>query len=203
MNFARTTVYMADKKILIINGHPDELSFNHALSQAYQQGAKRTNADVQTINIHTLNFNPSLMYGYRKRTELEPDLIDAQQKILWADHLVWIHPVWWGSYPAIMKGFIDRVFLPGFAFKKRENSVWWDKLLKGKTATIICTMDQPAWYYRLVYRNASINALKKLTMEFCGIKPVSTVAIGPIRLSKERYRKKWLQKIEELGYYNK
>ncbi len=194
---------MTDKKILIINGHPDELSFNHALSQAYQLGASRTDAHIQTINIHTLNFNPSLMYGYRKRTELEPDLLDAQQKILWADHLVWIHPVWWGSYPAIMKGFIDRVFLPGFAFQKRENSVWWDKLLKGKTATIICTMDQPAWYYRLVYRNPSINALKKVTLEFCGIKPVRTIAIGPIRLSKEKYRRKWIEKIEQLGYDNK
>jgi putative NADPH-quinone reductase len=78
---------------------------------------------------------------------LEPDLLAAWEKILWAEHLVWIYPIWWGSMPAILKGFIDRLFLLGFAFKKKENSVWWDKLLTGKSARIITTLDQPKWYF--------------------------------------------------------
>jgi putative NADPH-quinone reductase len=141
--------------------------------------------------------------GYRKRTELEPNLLDAQEKIKWATHLVWIYPVWWGSLPALLKGFIDRVFLPGFAFQKRENSVWWDKLLTGKSARIISTLDQPAWYYWLVYREPSNNAMKKLTLQFCGIHPVKVTSIGPLRLSKEAYRLNWLKKIEQLGFENK
>ena len=92
-----------------------------------------------------LKFNTNLQFGYKKRIELEPDLFEAWEKIKWANHLVWVHPVWWGGLPAITKGFIDRVFLPGFAFQYRENSVWWDKLLKGKTAHIIITLDQPSW----------------------------------------------------------
>jgi NAD(P)H dehydrogenase (quinone) len=190
---------MAIKKILIINGHPDKESFNFGLAEAYKKGALSKGADVKEIIVRDLNFTPNLQYGYRKRTELEADLLDAQQKIKWADHLVWIYPVWWGSYPAILKGFIDRVFLPGFAFQKRENSVWWDKLLTHKTARIISTLDQPAWYYWLIYRQPSNNAMKKLTLEFCGISPVKTTTIGPIRLSKEAYRQKWLTKIEKLG----
>ncbi len=193
---------MTGKKILVINGHPDAESFNHALADAYVKGAQESGAKIAVIDIGTLNFSPNLQYGYRQRTELEPDLLDAQQKILWAEHIVFIHPLWWGSYPAIMKGFLDRVLLPGFAFKKREGSVWWDKLLKGKTATIICTMDQPAWYYWLVYKSPSINALKKLTLEFCGIKPVKTVRIGPIRLSKDSYRENWVSRIYKLGLRN-
>src|SRR5690554_5488440 len=63
------------------------------------------------------------------------------------DHLVWIHPVWWGGLPAIMKGFIDRLFLLGFAFQYRENFNHYDELLKGKTALIITTLDQPSMYY--------------------------------------------------------
>lgn len=102
-----------------------------------------------------------------------------------------------------MKGFLDRVFLPGFAFQKREGSVWWDKLFKGKTARLICTLDQPNWYYRLVYRAPSHNAMKKLTMNFTGVRSVKLSAIGPIRLSKEEFRAKWLQKIENLGARNK
>lgn len=185
--------------ILIINGHPDKESFCYALSQAYYNGAVSSHAHVEIIHIIDLKFNPNLEFGYRKRTELEPDLLDAQQKIKQADHLVWIYPVWWGSYPAIMKGFLDRTLLPGFAFQKRPNSVWWDKYLTGKTARIICTMDQPAWYYSLVYRAPSTNAMKKLTLEFTGVSSVRCTPIGPIRLSKPEFREKWLKKVEELG----
>ena len=168
------------KKILIILGHPDLDSYNYALFNAYKKGALASGAEVRELIIRDLNFNPNLSFGYRKRTELEPDLIAAQDAILWANHLVWIYPVWWGSLPGILKGFIDRVFLPGFAFQKREGSIWWDKLLKGKSARIISTLDQPAWYYWLVYNAPSNNAMKKLTLQFCGINPVKTTTIGPL-----------------------
>jgi len=192
-----------NKRILIINGHPDTESFNYAIAKAYKKGVEKSNAEIKEIQISDLDFNPNLQFGYRKRTELEPDLITAQEKIKWANHIVWIYPVWWGSYPAIMKGFIDRVFLPGFAFQKRDNSVWWDKLLTNKSARIIFTLDQPSWYYRWVYGRPSHNAMKKLTLNFIGIKKVKTTTIGPIRLSKEQFRKNWLKKIETLGFQNK
>ena len=187
------------KKILIINGHPDKESFNYALSKSYKLGVEKSNTEVKIINIRELNFNPNLEFGYRKRTELEPDLLEAQNKLKWADHLVWIYPVWWGSLPAIMKGFIDRVLLPGFAFKKRANSLWSDKCLTNKTARIICTLDQPSWYYRWYYKRPSTNAMKKLTLYFIGVKKVKVTTIGPIRMSEEKFRKKWLKKVEKLG----
>ena len=191
------------KNILVINGHPDAESYNFALSRAYVKGVENSDAKVEVINIRDLDFNPNLQYGYRKRTELESDLLKAQELIKGADHLVWIYPVWWGSVPAIMKGFIDRIMLPGFAFQKREGSVWWDKYLTGKSARIICTLDQPPWYYRWVYSHPSHNAMKKLTMHFVGVKKVKVTTIGPIRLSKESFREKWLQKVEKLGRDNK
>lgn len=194
---------MATKKILIINGHPDPLSFNQALFEAYRKGAQANQTEVKEIIIRELDFNPNLTMGYRKRTELEPDLLDAQEKIKWADHLVWIYPVWWGSVPAIMKGFLDRVLLPGFAFKKKENSPWWDSYMKGKSARLICTLDQPAWFYRWVYGRPSHQAMRRLTMHFIGIRPVRISTIGPVRNSKEEFRSKWLKKVEKLGRQNK
>ena len=134
-----------NKKIVIINGHPNKDAFNFGIAEAFKKGAMNAGAEVKQIIIADLVFNPNLQFGYQKRTALEPDLINAWEKIEWADHLVWVHPVWWGGLPAITKGFIDRVFLPGFAFQYRENSVWWDELLKGKTAHIIITLDQPSW----------------------------------------------------------
>jgi len=191
------------KKILIINGHPNPSSFNFGIAESYLKGAIASGAEVDTITIANLKFNPNLQFGYQKRTELEPDLVESWQKIKKADHLVWIHPVWWGGLPAIIKGFIDRLFLPGMAFQYRENSVWWDKLLKGKTAHIITTLDQPSWYYKLIYGNPSVNQLKKSTLEFCGVKPVKVSYIGIIKTSDDFQKEKWLQKVYDLGLKNK
>ena len=201
--FLQKLIVKMKNKILIICGHPDKESFNYGLVKAYKSGVIKSGAEFKEILISELNFNLNLKFGYRKQTQLEPDLIKAQEKIKWANHIVWIYPVWWGGVPAIMKGFLDRVLLPGFAFKKRENSVWWDKFLIGKTARIICTLDQPAWYYKWIYGSPSHKAMKKLTMNFVGINKVRITTIGPIRLSKDEYRKKWLKKIEKLGVKNK
>lgn len=187
------------KKILIINCHPNPDSFNYALATAYKKGIGAGNAEIRELNIGELQFEPSLRYGYQKRMELEPDLLHARELITWADHLVWIHPVWWGGLPAIAKGFIDRTFLPGYAFKYRENSVWWDKLLSGKTARILTTLDQPGWYYRFVFGRPSVNQLRKSTLEFCGVKPVKVTYFGPIRNSKPEARYKLLRCAEALG----
>ncbi|GEM51979.1 NAD(P)H dehydrogenase (quinone) [Empedobacter brevis NBRC 14943 = ATCC 43319] len=187
------------KKILIINGHPNKNAFNNGIAIAYKTGAENTGAEVKEIVIGDLQFNPNLQFGYQKRTELEPDLIEAWEKIKWAEHLVWVHPVWWGGLPAVTKGFIDRLFLPGFAFQYKENSVWWDKLLKGKTARIITTLDQPSWYYWLVYGRPSVNQLKKSTLEFCGIKPVKVTYIGVVKIATPEIRNKWIEKVVALG----
>lgn len=187
------------KNILVINGHPNPSSFNAALAQAYVQGAKAVGARVDELVIANLQFNPNLQYGYQKRMELEPDLLMAWEKIQAADHLVWIHPVWWGGLPAITKGFIDRLFLPGMAFKYRDNSVWWDKLLRGKTAHIITTLDQPGWFYYWFFGNPSVNQLKKSTLEFCGIDVKKVSYIGPIRGAKPEKLETWLKKVARFG----
>jgi NAD(P)H dehydrogenase (quinone) len=187
------------KKILIINAHPNKDAFNFGIAAAYKKGAEDSGAEVQEIVIADLVFNPNLKYGYQQRTAQEPDLIASWQKIKWADHLVWVHPVWWGGLPAIAKGFIDRVFLPGFAFQYRENSIQWDKLLKGKTAHIITTLDQPGWYYRLFFGRPSVNQLRKSTLAFCGISPVKVTYIGIIKTATERTREKWLVKVLKQG----
>jgi len=187
------------KKIVIINGHPNKDSFNFGVAEAYRRGALEAGTEGKKIVIRDLNFNPNLQFGYQKRMELEPDLLKAWEMIQWADHLVWIHPVWWGGFPALMKGFIDRLFLPGMAYKYRENSVWWDKLLKGKTAHIITTLDQPGWYYRLFFGRPSVNQLKKSVLEYCGVKPVKLTYIGIIRNSKDEQRSQWLKTVKELG----
>lgn len=188
-----------NKRIALIIGHPDKESYNYALAKAYKKGAESSGIEIQEIIIQDLNFNPNLQFGYRKRTDLELDLLKSQEILKWANHLVWVYPVWWGSVPAIMKGFLDRVLLPGYAFSKRKDSLWWDKHFTNKSARLICTLDQPSWYYKWFYSSPSHKAMKKLTLNFIGVKKVKTTTIGPIRLSKENFREKWLRKVEKLG----
>lgn len=187
------------KKILVINGHPNKESLNFGLAEAYMKGAKDSGAAVEQLVIADLDFNPNLQFGYQKVSPLEPDLVNAWLKIKWADHLIWVHPVWWGGLPAITKGFIDRVFLPGYAFKYRKGSMFWDKLLKGKTARIITTLDQPGWYYWLAYGRPSVNQLRKSTLQFSGVSPVKVSYFGIIKNADARKRAGWIKKAEELG----
>lgn len=187
------------KQVLIINGHPDKESFNYALSEAYIKGANKTNSTLTQINISELEFNPNLKFGYRKRMELEPDLVDAIDKIKKADHIVWIFPMWWYGYPALMKGFIDRTFLPGITYQPIEGKPLPEKLLKGKSARLIITADTPKWYDFLIMKRPAINQFKKGTLQFCGINPVKITYIATIKNSSSDFRKKWLKKISLLG----
>jgi putative NADPH-quinone reductase len=187
------------KKVLVINGHPDKESFCFALAERYKKGADAAGAECKLVHLIDLKFNPILTFGYRKISELEPDLLKMQQEITAADHLVFVYPNWWSTLPALLKGFIDRVFVPTFAFKYRPNSPFWDKLLKGKTARLIVTMDTPQWYYWLINKNAGHNAMKVGILEFSGIKPVKISSFAIIKSSNERKRNKRLDDVEALG----
>ena len=187
------------KKVLIVLGHPNKKSFCGSLAQAYKQGALDAKAEIKEILVSDLRFDPVLHAGYRQTQELEEDLTRSQSFIKWADHIVFVCPTWWGTMPALLKGFIDRVFLPGFAFKYREGSVFQDKLLMGKSARLIVTMDAPAWYYRLFYNSAGHNAMKKATLQFCGIKPVKVTTVGHVKGSSPERLKGWIEKVKGYG----
>ncbi len=191
------------KNILIIYAHPVKDTFNEEILEAYKTGAKSSGANIEIIKLNDLNFDLNFSAGYRGNQELEADLRMAQHKISWADHLVFIYPNWWSTYPALLKGFIDRTFLPGFAFKYRKGSLLWDRLLIGKSARIIVTMDTPIWFYKWVYKAPGHNSIKKGILKFCGIKPVKITSLGPIKTSSQAKRNKWLKQIENLGRKNK
>ena len=187
------------RNVLIINGHPDQQSYNYALSEAYKNAANKTNVVIDTINISELDFNPNLRFGYRKRTELEPDLKNAIDKIKKADHIAWFFPLWWTGLPAIMKGFIDRTFLPGITYDFIEGKAAPIGLLKGKTSRIIITTDTPKWYDFIIMKRPILKQFKKGTLEYCGIGPVKVTYISPIISSTLEARNKWLKKVTKLG----
>ncbi|MHB8534282.1 MAG: NAD(P)H-dependent oxidoreductase [Sulfuricaulis sp.] len=187
------------KKILMIFGQPQRQSFGGALAQAYVTGAREAGAEVKELYLGDLRFDVCASMNQRQPAGLEPDLTQAQQAITWADHLVFVYPIWWGTIPALLKGFIERVFLPGFAVNFRENSFLWDKLLTGRSARLIVTLNTPSWVYRWYFGRPGHNTMKKTILEFCGIKPVRITEIGPVKGSSETKRQKWLGLVHDLG----
>ncbi|MCX7748078.1 MAG: NAD(P)H-dependent oxidoreductase [Clostridia bacterium] len=187
------------KKILVILGHPDSQSFCGALAEAYAESAGYAGAQVQILRLGELKFDPVLWNGYNKRQELEPDLIKAQNSISWADHLVFVYPTWWAMIPSLLKGFLDRVLLPGFAYKSKDKSKTYSKLLSGRSAHLITTMDAPRWYYRLVTGQAGHKAMKKGVLQFCGIQPVRITEYTPINTASSEKRQKWLENVRLKG----
>jgi len=187
------------RSILILLGHPDRDSLCGALAQRYATAATNAGHSVRLIALGELAFDPVLRHGYRQIQALEHDLQDAGDAIAACDHLVLVYPTWWGAAPALLKGFLDRVLLPGFAFRYRRDSVWWDRLLAGRSARVITTMDTPPWYYRWIYRDAGITQLRAAILEFCGIRPVRVSRFGAVRSSTPTQREHWLQQVAELG----
>jgi putative NADPH-quinone reductase len=187
------------KRILIINGHPDPMSFCEALSNSYEKGAKNAGFEVQRFNLRDLKFDPILHNGYRVIQPLEPDLVMAQEAIKWAEHIVWVFPTWWLGIPALMKGFIDRAFVPGFGFKYRKNSILWDKLLKGRSSRLLITMDAPYIVNLFRYGGDGHFNFRKGVLWFCGIGPIKTKVFDYLRFSSPERKKKMLEKTESFG----
>jgi len=187
------------KKILVILGQPQRHGYGGALMKAYADGAREAGAEVRELYLGELQFNPLAVPSLTKPDELEPDLKNAQDAIKWADHLVFVYPIWWGTIPALLKGFVERTFLPGFAVNFHEHSIWWDKLLTGKSARLIVTLNTPSWVYRWLFGRPGHNTMKKTILEFCGVKPVRITEIGPIKGSTEEKRKRWIEQVRRLG----
>ncbi|WP_418114160.1 NAD(P)H-dependent oxidoreductase [Vibrio scophthalmi] len=188
---------MMCKKILVVNGNPKPDSFCAELANSYIASSKHN--EVKLISLHALEFDCDLTSGYDEIQALEPDLVDFQQAILWAEHVVFVLPVWWGGMPAKLKGLIDRTFLPGFAFKFLENKTMPERLLKGRTADVIVTMDSPPFYYRWFQGNPVVKQLERTILKFSGFKRVSATYIGPVINSTPVQRDKWTKQVVKLA----
>ena len=186
------------KRILVLSGSPKESSFSEKLAESYASSASQEH-DVRILKISEMSFDPNLTLGYEKTQNLEPDLLEFQHAIQWAEHLLITTPVWWGTLPAKFKGVFDRAFLPDFAFRYHAGKSMPEKLLKGKTARIIMTMDTPVWYYRLFQGAPALKQLKITTLGFCGYKNIRNEMLGPVISASGSKRAKWLDKLEYLG----
>lgn len=187
------------KKILVIDGHPWKDSLCASFATSYVKSAKYAGADVRLLKLRELEFNPLLERSQDPLLPLEPAIKESQELIHWADRMVFIYPTWWTNMPALLKGWIDVVFLSGVTYQYDGESPLPIQLLKGKTARLLITMDAPGWYNRWIQGQAQTQAMRKGTLMFCGVKPVQINIFGSVKGSSDEKRKDWLSKVGRLA----
>jgi len=189
------------KRILIIQGHPDASAphFCHTLAQAYREGAEVAGHEVQTVDVAQLSFPLLRSQQEWEHGALPESLKGAQQRIAWCEHLVMFFPLWMGDLPALLKGFLEQVARPGFAFKAEGNNPLKHKALTGRSARVVVTMGMPALVYRYYFQAHSIKSLERNVLGMVGIAPVRETLIGMMGSLDEGQRLKSLDKLRKLG----
>lgn len=186
------------KKVLTILGHPRSQSLCGGLAEDYVAGASAAGAETKFLRIAALNLDwaaPADSPG----AAAHPTVAEVQESLRWADHIALVYPNWWGAAPGQLRTLLERVLLPGFAYKYHTHGSGWDRLLAGRTGELLVTMDTPPFIHKWMFGAAGDRIMAKRTLDFCGVKPVRSTHFGPVRTSTQEGRKRWLAKASALG----
>lgn len=193
---------MKTKRIVLIQGHPDGAATHlcHALAAAYTEGAKEAGHSVRCIQVAALDFPLLRSQQAWEEGALPAGLQQAQSDIHWAEHIVFFFPLWLGDMPALLKGFLEQVARPGFAFAHEAGrAAFTQKGLTGRSARVVVTMGMPALVYRWYFRAHSVKSLERNILGFVGIAPVHTTLIGMVGDFKAGEGRRWLASLRRLG----
>lgn len=188
-------------RTLVVIAHPDPNSFNQAIKTHLVTALQAQDHQVRVRDLYALGFDPILSLEELQRYDFQEGEIPAdvkaeQDEILWADHLIFIYPTWWWSMPAMMKGYFDRVFLPGFAFETGDHGI--EGLLAGKKAWIIQTTGSDQVYIE----ENGLGQMVKTPMEiglfnFCGIEVVDHQILAAVPFVSEEEREAMLERLKD------
>jgi NAD(P)H dehydrogenase (quinone) len=187
------------KRIFIWAAHPKAGSLCEGVADAYQAGAEARGVEVRRINLSAMSFALDFDGYGENALPLEPDLLAWQGALAWADHVLIVHPYWWGAMPTKAKAVLDRALTPGFGFKYHSKGMGWDKLLKGRSADVIITSDTPPLIDSLIYRKPARRVMKNQVLEFCGIETKKIVQFGSVKLASQKKIQNWIACARQMG----
>ncbi|WP_338787572.1 NAD(P)H-dependent oxidoreductase [Metabacillus sp. FJAT-53654] len=183
---------------LIILVHPCEDSFNHAICDKVKNHLIHKNYEVKVRDLYKLKFNPILTEDNHTsfyQTKLPKEIQLEQNEISWAENLIFIFPSWWCGMPAMMKGYFDRVFTNGFAFRFDKSEV--DGLLKGKKAVIFQTTSQTEEFMKPNQLVSSMEtAMDVGIFDYCGIDIITHKFFFSVPYIDKESREKMLKEAE-------
>jgi NAD(P)H dehydrogenase (quinone) len=189
-------------KILVVYAHPNPQSFNHAILDAFTSGLSESGHTYEVVDLYAMRFNPCLDGGDLAKItagKTPEDIRAEQERVSRAEGLVFIHPVWWAGAPAILKGWVDRVFSMGFAytFEKTGNPVG---LLKHRKGLVINTAgagkeDAEASGMTETLNRAEVEGMLK----FCGVQEARLVVFYNVNGTDDETRRGYLKEAKRLG----
>lgn len=187
-------------KHLVVFSHPYEKSFSNGIVETIEKEARNNNAEIRVRNLYELGFNP-IMEGTDllnlQSGNYADDIKAEQEHIKWADVITFVYPVWWAGMPAMLKGYVDRVFANGFAFSYGEEGPIG--LLKGKKAMLFSTTGFPSEIYEQIGMHGSMQQTSdEAIFNFCGIDVINHTFFGAIPYSTEEDRKQYLSEVAEV-----
>ncbi|RVT79627.1 flavodoxin family protein [Flavobacterium sufflavum] len=189
-------------KVAIIFNHPYDGSFCNAILQSVTNGLIKANHQIDLIHLDKDNFNPVMTAGdlkaFRDKNPVDPKVIEYNDRIKTADHLVFIFPIWWELMPAMTKGFVDKVIFPGVAYdytnvSNTRMTPLWDNI---KGVTMITTMNTPNYLYWLIFGNAIKKAMLLGTFWKIGFKNRKWISYNMVKMVSLEKRINWLTKLE-------
>ncbi|MCY8938263.1 NAD(P)H-dependent oxidoreductase [Peribacillus frigoritolerans] len=186
-------------KHLVVYAHPYADSLNHSIMETTVNALKKNGHEVVVRDLYALDFQPVLKpedTAAMKAGKTPDDIKTEQEFIAEADVITFIYPIWWTGLPAILKGYVDRVFAFGFAYSAGPEGVI--KLLKGKKGFIINTHGTPNEVYDEIGMTAGLKVTSDIGIwDFTGIEPVGHLLFGSIGYLDEEAYKGMLKKVED------
>lgn len=189
------------RRVLVIQGHPDarRRHLGHVLQDAYVEGALDAGHQVRIVDVGQLDFPLLRSEEDWEKGSLPPTLAQAQAAIAWAQHIVIFFPLWLGDMPAMLKGFLEQVARPGFAFTRDADHPFGRKGLTGRSARVVVTMGMPSLVYRWYFRAHSVKSLERNVLGFVGIGPINETLVGMVGQLTPEAAEGWRRKLRRLG----
>ena len=187
------------KKVFVIYGNPKSSSLTESSAKAFVTGSELAGNEVRELNVYNLNFDFLNANEDQMDFNLSPELKLAQANIAWADQIVFVYPVWHGTFPAKFKSFIERIFSYGFAFKKGLGMP--EPLLKGKIAVVIQSYDMPYLAMKLFFKDISYLPIQ-YNLGLSGIKIVKRFDFDMSGSASLARKEKWYKKIRKFAEKN-
>ena len=181
-------------RCLVVDGHPLSPSFSGAVSDHFAQTMQRPGLEVRQIRLSALEI-PELATRKPGDGEMTGDVLQFWDALAWADHVVIVHPLWWGGMPGKLKALFDIALQSGKAYRYQRRNPLPLGLLRGRSARLIVTSDTPAWFMVLGYGNAHMRAVKNQILRFIGLDPVWVTHLSVMRGSSAQQRTTMLGKV--------
>ena len=193
------------RRVLIIKAHPRAESLCNALVAEYAKGAESNGAEVRMLSLPQMELAPWLTFDWSENHEsipTSPDLENARELIKWSEHLLFAYPIYWAAPPALLKLFLEVIIVSGFAFKFHHKKFGVipqaDRLLAGRSASLLCTLDGPPLLYELYDHDTSGRMMRDI-FRFNRIDFKHKFYFGPVQASDAKKREKWLRQARADG----